>query len=133
MNQNINLSLPPLLIGEQAEPILRSIARSAMARAPEVAVRLLNEVDRANLIADCDLPDDVIAIDSFVTYQVALTGAINTIRLVRPHEADPAKMRVSIVSGIGAALIGLKVGQRIQWELGGYPHVLEVIRVSSRL
>lgn len=133
MNQSINLSRPPLLIGEQAESVLRGIARAAMARAPEVAVRLLDEVDRAHLVADRDLPDDVIAIDSFVTYQVALTGAINTIRLVRPQEADPAKMRVSIVSGIGAALIGLKAGQRIQWELGGYQHVLEVIRVSSRL
>lgn len=122
---------PPLLIGERAEAILRRIATTAMDRAPEVATRLLHEVDRADLVPDARIPADVVALDSFVTYEVVLTGAVNTIQLVRPHEADLDRMHVSIISGMGAALIGLRAGQQIQWELGGRMYVIRVIRVSD--
>jgi regulator of nucleoside diphosphate kinase len=133
MEQIISLIEPPLVIGEHTETLLRSIARGAMARAPEVAIRLLDEIDRADLVSETELPADVVTLGSFVTYQVVLTGSVNTIQLVPPHEADPGRLRVSVVSGVGAALIGLKVGQQIQWELGGRQHVLEVIRVSKNL
>lgn len=133
MQQIINFMEPPLLIGDRAEVSLRGIARAAMARAPEIAARLLDEIDRAEVVTEADLPGDVVALGSIVTYRVMLTESVNTIQLVRPHEADLAKLRVSIVSGIGAALIGLQAGQRIQWELGGRRHVLEVLRVSQGL
>lgn len=124
---------PPLLIGDQSEALLRGIARAAMLRAPEVAGRLLDEVDRADVVAESEVPDDVVRIGSFVTYQVRLTGSVNTIRLVSPREADLRKSRVSVVSEVGAALIGLKRGQQIEWEFGGRRHVLEVLRVAREL
>jgi regulator of nucleoside diphosphate kinase len=124
---------PPLLIGDQSEALLRGIARAAMTRAPEVAERLLGEVERADVVAESAVPNDVVRIGSFVTYQVRLTGSINTIRLVPPREADLHKSRVSVVSEVGAALIGLKRGQQIEWEFGGHRHVLEVLRVAREL
>lgn len=130
MEQTIDLREPSLLIGQRTELLLRGIARAAMSRAPEIAARLLDEIDRADVVSDDQVPEDIVTIGSTVTYQVGVTGSMNTIQLVRPHEADLAKMKVSIVSGIGAALIGLRAGQRIQWELGGRQHVLEIIRVS---
>lgn len=124
---------PPLLIGDGSEGVLRGIARAAMASAPDIAERLLDEVDRAEVVAESDVPADVVRMGSFVTYQVQLTGAINTIRLVPPHEADLHKLRVSIISDIGVALIGLRPGQQIRWELGGRQHVLDVLRVTAEL
>lgn len=124
---------PPLLIGKQSEALLRGIARAAMTHAPEVAERLLGEVDRADVVSESEVPDNIVRVGSFVTYQVQLTGAINTIRLVRPHDADLHKSRVSVVSDVGVALIGLKPGQQIEWEFGGRQHVLEVLRVASEL
>lgn len=64
-------------------------------------------------------------------YQTLASGSINTIQLVPPHEADLKLLRVSVVSEIGAALIGLRTSQRIEWEFGGLRHVLEVLRVSK--
>lgn len=133
MEQIATHRAPPLLIGDRSEAMLRGIARAAMTRAPEVAERLLAEVDRADVVAESEVPDDVVRIGSFVTYQVRLTGAISTIRLVPPREADLHQSRVSLVSEIGAALIGLKRGQQIEWEFGGRRHVLEVLRVASEL
>lgn len=124
---------PPLLIGDQSEALLRGIARVAMRHAPEVAGRLLDEVERADVVAEAKVPDNVVRLGSFVTYLVQTTGAINTIRLVPPRDADLARRRVSVVSEIGAALIGLKAGQQIDWEFGGRQHVLEVLRVAKEL
>ena len=122
---------PPLLIGDESEAMLRGIARAAMRHAPEVAERLLDEVERADVVAESKVPDNVVRLGSFVTYQVRPTGAINTIRLVSPREADLPRLRVSVVSEVGAALIGLKTGQQIEWEFGGGQHVLEVLRVAK--
>jgi len=131
MEQILNLREPPLVIGDHTGAILRTIARNAMSRAPEVATLLLDEVDRASVVSEAEVPADAVTIGSLVTYKVLLTDSTNTIRLVRPHEADPSRLRVSVVSGVGTALIGLRTGQQIEWELGGRRHVLEVLLVRG--
>lgn len=122
---------PSVLIGVRTEAMLRGIVRSAMRGAPEVAMRLLGEVDRADIVMEDAVPVEVVTLGSLVTYQTLATGSINTIQLVPPHEADLKLLRVSVVSDIGAALIGLRTSQRIEWEFGGRRHVLEVLRVSK--
>lgn len=131
MKQVLSRREPPLLIGNHSEALLRGIARAAMRHAPEVASRLLGEVDRADVVSENDVPYNAVRLGSFVTYRVRLTGAINTVRLMRPHEADLRKSRVSIISDIGVALIGLQSGQQIEWDFGGQHHVLEVLRVNT--
>lgn len=133
MESVISRSLPPVLLGDRSEALLRSIANAAMSRAPEVASRLLEEVDRADVVAESQVPVDVVRIGSFVTYQIQQSGRINTIRIVPPHEADLQSSRISVVSDVGAALVGLRPGQEIEWEFGGRRHVLEVLRVAQEL
>jgi regulator of nucleoside diphosphate kinase len=53
-----------------------------------------------------------------------------TIEIVMPHDADVERGRVSVVTPMGSALLGLTVGQRISWELGyGKTAVVEVVEV----
>lgn len=133
METVISRSLPPLVVGDRSESLLRSIANAAMSRAPEVASRLLEEIDRADVVEESQVPGDVVRIGSFVTYQIQQSGRINTIRIVPPHEADLQSSRISVVSDIGAALLGMRPGQEIEWEFGGRRHVLEVLRVAKEL
>ena len=113
------------------DPSRALVVPTDVRHAPEVAERLLDEVERADVVAESKVPDNVVRLGSFVTYQVQPMGAINTIRLVPPREADLPKLRVSVVSDVGAALIGLRAGQQIAWTLGGGQHVLEVLRVAK--
>lgn len=56
------------------------------------------------------------------------------IELVYPDEADPAMGKVSVLSPVGSALIGLKVGQGIAWEFpDGSVRYLEVASVTPRV
>jgi regulator of nucleoside diphosphate kinase len=53
------------------------------------------------------------------------------VRLVLPFEADMEAGRMSILTPVGAGLIGLTVGQSIDWNLpDGRPRVLKILAVE---
>jgi regulator of nucleoside diphosphate kinase len=52
--------------------------------------------------------------------------------VVLPHDASIDERRVSVLAPIGAALIGLSVGQRIDWQIvDGRVRRLSVLEVSQ--
>ncbi|HEY0974418.1 MAG TPA: nucleoside diphosphate kinase regulator [Solimonas sp.] len=123
---------PPLVIDTRDYDRLRALAERALDTAPDVAQYLLDEVDRADVMPPELMPGSVVRIGSLVTYQDAASGSIRTVRLVLPPDADLAAMRVSVISPIGAALIGLREGQSIAWQLrDGLDRVLTVTRVLN--
>lgn len=74
---------------------------------------LLDEIDRATICSRSDIPSDVVTMGSEVTFVDATTGAERSVRLVYPGDADIAAGRISILTPVGAGLIGLSVGQSI--------------------
>jgi regulator of nucleoside diphosphate kinase len=50
-----------------------------------------------------------------VTCVEEVSGREHTLVLCWPDEADAAQGRVSVLAPVGAALLGLSVGQRIDW------------------
>lgn len=68
---------------------------------------------------------------STVTFRDDTTAQDRTVMLVYPDEADVAQGRISILTPVGAALIGLSVGQSIEWQTpGGGWRSLTVLRVE---
>jgi regulator of nucleoside diphosphate kinase len=59
---------------------------------------------------------DVVTMHSNVEDQDNVTGQIRRITLVNPGEEDPDAGRVSILTLVGAALIGLSEGQPMEWQ-----------------
>lgn len=127
-------SLPPSLILDVAQMAsLQGAARFAARIAPEVAEYLQEEIHRAEVRPTEEVPDTVVTLGSWVTYQNVDNGSIRTLQLVLPSEADPAQQKISIISPIGAALIGVSVGQVMPWALGGgEPRRLTVLRASKQ-
>jgi len=124
---------PPLLIAAEEYDRLRALAMSALDQLPEIAGTLLEEVERATVLPVAELPADVVRLGSQVTYQDERSGSIRTVRVVLPHEADISAQRVSVLTPIGAALIGLREGQRMRWTLAadGEERHLRVVRVMA--
>jgi regulator of nucleoside diphosphate kinase len=58
---------------------------------------------------------DTVCMDCEVVYRDDTTGRVQTVTLVYPNEADIAKGRASVLTPIGTALIGLAVGESINW------------------
>jgi regulator of nucleoside diphosphate kinase len=93
---------------------------------------LLDEIDRATICARENIPSDVVTMGSDVTFIDANSGSERTVRLVYPGDANIAEGRISILTPIGAGLIGLSVGQSINWpDRGGAEHRLTIIAVQQ--
>lgn len=108
-------ALPPIKIAEDESRRLSSLANSTMDLFPRVAQFLARELERATVTEEKDLRG-VVRMGSKVTYRDDETGASRQIVLVYPHEANIEFNRISILTPVGAALIGLSVGQRIAFE-----------------
>ena len=94
---------------------------------------LLDEIDRAGLLPWGDMPTDVVTMHTHVEYRDDETSAIRRIQLVYPHEADITRGMISVLTLVGAGLIGLSAGQSILWpKQDGRKRSLTVLRVSSR-
>ena len=81
------------------------------------AERLAAELDRAVVVEPTHLPADAVTIDSRVTYVEEQSGAEREVTLVYPAAADASKGRISVLAPVGAALIGLRTGDDIEWPL----------------
>lgn len=122
---------PPITISRSEKEALERLADIWSAKQPEVADELLAELDRAEVIPDAHMRTDVVRMGSTVAYSTD-TGEARTINLVYPAEADIAAGRVSILTPIGAALIGLSPGQSIEWRArDGRAHRLTVTHVEQ--
>ncbi|MDZ4371356.1 MAG: nucleoside diphosphate kinase regulator [Phenylobacterium sp.] len=122
---------PPLIVSESDADRLFPLAEQAQARsAPRSAPGLLDELERAQVCADPEVPATVVGMDSEVEFIDAAHGASRTVRLVYPGEADIAQGRISVMTPVGAALLGLNEGQTIDWpDRDGRVRALRVTRV----
>ena len=112
---NVIASHPPVIMDANYVERLRGLAMAAMEHTPEVGDRLLQEIERARVLPSAEMPADIVNIGSEVTFRDDMAGRVQTIILVLPKYADISERRVSVVTPIGAALIGLKEGASIDW------------------
>jgi regulator of nucleoside diphosphate kinase len=109
-------ALPPIVITASEAHRLSALADSSMAVFPRVAQFLARETDRARVVADDSELPDVVRMGARVRYRDDETGDVREVVLVYPHEADIALRRISVLTPVGAALIGLSVGQTIDFQ-----------------
>ncbi|RUT30297.1 nucleoside diphosphate kinase regulator [Arsenicitalea aurantiaca] len=102
-------SEPRILLGETEHQTLLSLARSGRGEA------LLVELERARIVPDRKVPDDAVRMGARVTYLADGRREV-TVRLVYPAEADIAEGRISVLTPVGTALLGLRPGQSIAFE-----------------
>ena len=105
---------PPITLTRSDHDALARLADLISDRNPELADQIFGEVERARVVADSQLRPNVIRIGSTLRY-VTDAGENRTVALVLPGEADIAEGKVSVLTPIGTALIGLSQGQSINW------------------
>lgn len=97
----------------------------------EASELLEEELTRATIVADDQLPSDVVAMNSKVNFKDLDTNKESEVILVYPHDANIEENKVSILAPVGSALIGLKVGQTIKWPMpNGKEKNLQVTSVT---
>jgi regulator of nucleoside diphosphate kinase len=107
-------SVPQIIISNADYDRLSDLANASLQRLPEVAQELLDELDRAKIVSEEAVPADVVRMGSTVTFK-SDDGQTRTMTLVYPVDESLDAHRISVMTPIGAALIGLGVGPSISW------------------
>lgn len=122
---------PQITIGDLDRRKLTRLAHSAPDSMADTADELLAELDRARTKAQAEMPAGVVRMGSLVTFRTGQEQD-RTVQLVYPDSADIAEGRISVLTPIGAALIGLAEGQSIGWDdRSGRRHELTVLSVRQ--
>lgn len=80
-------------------------------------VRAIEDVlDASSLVPSREVGPDVVTMYSQVLLQDTQTGQRNTLTLCYPADAEPAVGFVSVLSPVGSALLGLRVGGVARWS-----------------
>lgn len=123
---------PPILLAEAEADALFELAVAWQRRHPVSTRLLMDELDRAETVPLRELPEDVVTMGSQVVFLDRASGEQHSVELVYPGEADMARQQVSILTPVGAALIGMRRGSAIDWpNRQGERRLLEIVAVMQ--
>ncbi|EGR3390384.1 TPA: nucleoside diphosphate kinase regulator [Vibrio parahaemolyticus] len=86
---------------------------------PNIAAELVEleaELDRATVLEPEEMPSNVVTMNSTVEFKFAGEERTMTKTLVYPSELKSSD-DISIFAPVGSALIGLSVGQKLDWPM----------------
>jgi len=107
--------LPPIILSRRDHDRLSKLLDGAAATL-DAGEYLEREIVRARVVDDDAVPPTVVTMHSRVEYSDDRNGEHRTVTLVYPGEQDITQGRISVLTPIGAALLGLSVGQSIEWR-----------------
>jgi len=123
---------PPIHMIDTEADALANLAVAAEERLPQVSALLLTEIDRARLHSARNVPADVVTMHATVRFVDEASGKEYEYQLVYPREADISAGRISVMTPVGAGLIGLREGQSILWpDRDGHERELRILSVSQ--
>ncbi len=95
------------------------------------AESLRTELSRATIVAPEEMPRDVVTMNSTAVVEDEATGEKRELTLVYPRDVDGSPGKVSVFAPVGSAMLGLRVGQSIDWQVpGGRRLRLRVMSIS---
>ena len=120
---------PRITLSRTDHDRLMGLAEAMETRDPIFADTMMTELERANVVEDKAVPAKVVRMGTTLSY-TADDGEPQTVTLVFPVEADIEKGKISVTTPVGTALIGLSVGQSIDWTArNGKTHRLKITAI----
>ena len=113
---------------ERLEGLLEGAARQG-GRDRENVRRLAEELDRAHVVPADSIPADVVTMDSEVALWNLDTGEEMVFTVVFPGKANVDERRLSVLAPLGAAVLGYRAGDIIEWTVPGGVRRLKVEEV----
>ena len=90
---------------------------------------LESELDRATIVEPVNMPADVVSMNSTVRFKFAGDSKVFEKTLVYPQDAK-SEHQISIFAPVGSALLGLSVGQSLEWPMpSGQSRTVEILEV----
>ncbi|GKW42659.1 nucleoside diphosphate kinase regulator [Pectobacterium parvum] len=111
------MTKPNLTISElDAERLDMLLEQPAFADS-DIAQALNEELDRADILPAASIPSHVVTMNSRVRFRDLNTNEEHIRTLVYPAAVKDSKEPLSVMAPLGAALLGMHVGNSITWQL----------------
>jgi regulator of nucleoside diphosphate kinase len=127
---------PAIILSAKDYDRLSTLAHAARNRLPDLASELAEEIGRAHVLGRDEIADHFVGMNDDVEFRDDTVGRVRQITLVYPDEANISQGKISVMTPVGTALIGLRAGHSITWEtpLGETRHltVLSVRKPNRR-
>lgn len=121
---------PSIYITEHDFDALERLLDAPVVRGLPGMDALRQELHRAHIVPPDKLPANVITMNSTARFVDETSGTIHSLTLVYPQTVDSGAGQVSVTAPVGSALLGLSVGQTIEWQVpGGRKLRLKVLEV----
>jgi regulator of nucleoside diphosphate kinase len=100
---------------DRLEALLDSLPKNAFPGRAELRA----ELERAEVVAPDRIPPNVVTMNSTVRFTIAESGETFRLTLVYPKDVGADADRISVLAPVGSALLGLAVGDELQWPRPG--------------
>ncbi len=110
-------SRPPLIINRLDADRLQRLIDEVADKDRFVAEALEEELERGEVIDPEQIPEDVVSMNSRIQFTDLTRGRQMIRTLVYPHALATTEDGISVMAPVGAGLIGLRVGDAIDWPL----------------
>ena len=123
--------LPKISLISSEYPRLERLARVAAEKGDVDAIFLMGEIERAEILPD-ESSDarSLVTVGSWVTYWINWGFPPRTVQLIWPEEGSSTPVRIPVLSSLGAAMLGLRVGDEMPYFVAGCRNVVRVHDVS---
>lgn len=119
---------PELIMSELDVLRIEKLIEKTPGLSKQVA-HLESELARAKLVKPQEIPADIVTMNSRVRFRITESGKEFEKTLVYPADLAKTENAISIFAPIGSALIGVRVGETIEWPMQtGAAHV-EVVEI----
>ncbi len=123
----------PINISVTDLPRLRELLGALNARylsvRPDLQV-LKTRLAKAVVVANEEVPNDVITVDSEVCLSDSRTGAEICCSIVYPDSAEAAAGRISVLAPLGVALLGRRAGEQVSFDAPEGPRSCRILNVQ---
>lgn len=110
---------PQIILTSQDLDRLDALLDSLPAKAFPDKAALQAELDRAEVVEPQEVPPSVVTMNSTVRFSIENTDEDFCLTLVYPKDTDGNADRISILAPVGSALLGLSVGDELEWPRPG--------------
>lgn len=119
MNTALNTAAPDLIVSSLDYDRLDALIAALPPEQQMAGQALAAELERARVVEPADLPTDRVSMRSTVCFESTHEHHPSRLTLVYPRELGTAADQISVLAPVGTALLGLKVGDSIEWRLPG--------------
>ena len=116
-----------IILSEEDHRLLTALTENVSARGNQQEMTLSYEISRAKVLSEEKMPAGTVRLNSKVKVRDVDSNREMQFTIVLPPAADVKQNRISVLTPMGSALIGLSVGDRIAWKMPAGIKNLEVL------